>query len=96
MSRIRIDGETAHPKEIITHDVINAVIGRLMAIKETLQAIEADLAAFQKRYGYSDDEFRIMFTRGDLGDEADFFAWDGSIRLREKMVEEDAILREVL
>ena len=96
MSRIRIEGETAHPKEIIAQDVLNAVIGRLAAIKETLKAIEEDITAFHEKYGYSDDEFLTMFSKGDLGDDDDFFVWEGSIKLHEKLIEEETILREVL
>jgi hypothetical protein len=96
MSRIRIDGETNHPKDVIARDVVNAVIGRLAAIKETVQAIDADITAFHKKYGYSNEEFLESFRRGDLGDDEDFFAWEGSIKLRQKMIEEEGNLREVL
>nr|MDO8087673.1 hypothetical protein [Candidatus Sigynarchaeum springense] len=96
MSRIKIEGETSHPKEIIARDVVNAVIGRLAAIKETLKSIDADLATFHKKYKYSDEEFLDLFNKGELGDSDDFFAWEGSLRLRKQLVDEDAVLREVL
>jgi hypothetical protein len=96
MSRIRIEGETSHPKEVIARDVVNVVIGRLAAIKETLQSIDADLKIFHKKYKHSDEKFLELFNRGELGDDDDFFAWEGSLKLRKQLADEDAVLREVL
>jgi hypothetical protein len=96
MSRIRIEGETTHPKDVITHDVVNAVIGRLASIKETIQAIDADLETFRKKYRLPDAKLMDLFNRGQLDDDEDYFAWEGSLKLRKQLVDEEAVLREVL
>ncbi len=96
MSRICIEGETNHPKDIIERDVTNVVIGRLAAIKETLQAIDADLSMFHKKHQLSDEKFLDLFNKGNFGDDDDFFVWEGSLKLRKQLLDEDAVLREVL
>jgi hypothetical protein len=96
MSRIRIEGHTNHPKEIIERDVIKVVISRLAAIKEALKAIDADLEKLQKKYQISDEKFLDLFHKGNLGDDEDYFTWEGSLQIREQLLVEDAVLREVL
>jgi hypothetical protein len=68
-----------------------------MTIKEEIRAVDADLKYFQKRYNLNDEEFLPRFQSGELGDEEeDFFAWEGSIKIREKFIEEETRLREAL
>lgn len=41
----------------------------------TAEAIRAELADMEARYGMSSDEFYLKFNRGELGDDEDFFVW---------------------
>jgi len=96
MSRIRIEGETTVSKDIIARGVVNAVKGRLMAIKEEIQAIDKDIELLRKKHGIDDEDFMLKFTNGDLGDDEDFFVWESSLKLRKSLVDEQAALREAL
>jgi len=96
MAKINIKGETTHPKDLITKGIMNIIKGRLMAIKEELIAIEKDLAELRRYYNLSDDEFLQKFNNGELGDDEDFFLWEGSLRLHDTLKTEENLLRDVL
>ena len=96
MSKITIVGKTTHPKDQITKGILNIIKGRLMAIKEELTPIEKDLAQFREKYSLNDEGFLQKFNSGELGDNKDFFVWEGSLRLYEKLKAEENMLREVL
>jgi len=89
-------GKTTHPKEKITEEIMNIIRGRLMAIKEELISIEKDLTDFRSRYNLNDDNFLQKFNNGELGDNEDFFLWEGSLRLFDKLKTEESVLRDVL
>ncbi len=96
MSKIRIVGLTSLSKEVIAEGVLNVVKGRLMVIKEELHNLKNDLARLEEKYGYSSDIFLQKFQNGELGDEEDFFVWQGSLNLLKGLHEEEQLLREVL
>ena len=96
LSKINIIGKTTYPKDQITKGILNIVKGRLMAIKEELLSIEKDLTSLRGRYNLDDKDFLQKFNNGELGDNEDFFVWEGSLRLFEKLKSEESILREVL
>ena len=96
MSKINIIGNTNHPKDQIAKGISNLIRGRLMAIKEELVAIENDLNNYKNKYNLNNEEFLQKFNDGELGDEEDFFIWEGSLRLHEKLKNEESILRDVL
>ena len=96
MSKINIIGKTTHPKDQITKGILNIIKGRLMAIKEELTSIEKDLTQFREKYSLNDEDFLHKFKSGELGDNEDFFVWEGSLRLYEKLTAEETMLREVL
>lgn len=96
MAKINIMGKTTHPKEKITEEIMNIIRGRLMAIKEELISIEKDLTDFRSRYNLNDDNFLQKFNNGELGDNEDFFLWEGSLRLFDKLKTEESVLRDVL
>lgn len=96
VSKIDIIGKTTYPKDQITRGILNLIKGRLMAIKEELVSIEKDLTYFRGRYNLDDKEFLQKFNSGELGDHEDFFVWEGSLRLYEKLKDEESILREVV
>ncbi len=96
LSKINIIGRTSHPKDQITKGIINIIKGRLMAIKEELASIEKDLTNFRGRYNLNDNDFLQKFNSGELGDNEDFFVWEGSLRFHAKLKNEESILRDVL
>ena len=96
MSKINIIGNTNHPKDQIAKGISNLIRGRLMAIKEEILSIEDDLNIFKSKYKLNNKEFLQKFNNGELGDEEDFFIWEGSLRLHKKLKNEESILREVL
>jgi len=96
VAKINIMGKTTHPKEKITEEIMNIIRGRLMAIKEELISIEKDLTDFRSRYNLNDDNFLQKFNNGELGDNEDFFLWEGSLRLFDKLKTEESVLRDVL
>ncbi len=87
---------TSLSKEIIAEGVLNVVKGRLMAIKEEIRNVEQDITHFEEKFGYSSEEFLQKFTSGNLGDEEEFFVWQGSLNLLKSLHEEEKLLREVL
>ena len=89
MSKINIVGKTTYPKDQITKGIINIIKGRLMAIKEELISIEKDLTNFKSKYNFDENEFLQKFNGGELGDNEDFFIWEGSLKLYEKLKIED-------
>jgi hypothetical protein len=96
MSRIRIEGETEYAKDIIERGVRNAVIDRLNAIKKEIQEINKDLDFFRRKYDLADEIFLESFKNGDLGDDEDYFAWEGSLQILARLEEEQSVLREAL
>jgi len=81
VAKINILGKTTHPKEQITEGIMNIIRGRLMAIKEEITSIEKDLSNFKSRYNLNDEDFLQKFNNGELGDNKDFFLWEGSLKL---------------
>jgi hypothetical protein len=94
MSRIRIEGETTYSKEVIAHGVMNAVKDRLTVIKQDIQELDIDLESFRRKCELSDENFLEKFENGELGDDEDFFIWESTIKLKQKLIEEQMVLRE--
>ena len=67
-----------------------------MAIKEELIAIENDLNNYKNKYNLTNEGFLQKFNNGELGDDEDFFVWEGTLRLYDKLKNEESILRDVL
>jgi len=96
LSKINIIGKTTHPKDQITKGILNIIKGRLMVIKEELASIEKDLTQFREKCSPNDEDFLQKFNSGELVDNEDFFVWEGSLRLYEKLKAEENMLREAL
>jgi len=94
MSRIRIAGETSVDKEKITKGILSVISGRLMTIKQEIRNIDADLELYRKKYCLTDDDFLQQFSDGNLGDEEDYFIWQGSLEVKKRLIEEEELLRE--
>lgn len=43
--------------------------------------LEAQIADFEARYGWTSDEFYSRFERGELGDDLDFIEWSATIEM---------------
>lgn len=75
-------------QKIITEDdALNQTLDKLLDVtraqyQSKLDKFDADLQAFESRYGMLSDEFYAKFEAGELGDAMDFFEWAGIIELR--------------
>ena len=96
MSKFQIIGKTKSSKDILTQHLTNLIQGRLITIKDELKAIGKDLGELNEKYQMTDDIFQKKFSQGSLGDDQDFFTWDASINLKNKLIDEEAQLRELL
>ena len=47
-------------------------------ISQQLAEMQAELAAFEKCYGLSSNEFFDKYQRGEVGDALDFFEWSAT------------------
>ena len=58
--------------------------------------IEAEIFFFQKKYKLNNKDFIKKFNDGTLGDDEDFFIWEGSLNVKEKLLEEQRLLSELI
>ena len=63
--------------------------------KELLE-IENELSFFTKKYSLDEEEFLDKFNKGTLGDDEDYFVWEGSINIKRKLLEEQKMLSELI
>lgn len=96
MSKIKIEGETKTEKAELEKKVVNLVKGRLIAIKKELESIKVDLDFLANKYSMTNDEFLKKFETGELGDDQDFFLWEGSVKMKNSFLKEQEELREIL
>ena len=51
---------------------------------------------FLKKYLINTETFVKKFNTGVLGDEEDFFVWEGSLKIKNTLIEEQKLLSEIL
>lgn len=86
MSKVKIIGETSIDKTIIEEYIEKLIRNRLIAIKKELDEINSDLKLFSKKYLINTEEFVKKFNDGKLGDQEDFFIWEGSIKVKNTLI----------
>ncbi|MFX1512169.1 MAG: hypothetical protein ACFFCQ_06255 [Promethearchaeota archaeon] len=96
MSKVKIIGETSIDKKKLEDNVVQLIKARLMSIKNELEEIDKDLIYFSRRYEMDSDEFIKKFNEGTIGDEEDYFIWEGSLKVRNKLLEEQRNLSEIV
>jgi len=96
MSKISISGNIEYPKEQITQQIIDLIKGRLLTIKDEIKSIEIDLNHFKNKYNLSNEEFLKKYQYENLGDEEEYFVWESSIKLLDKLRKENQLLKAVL
>ncbi|MHA1855112.1 MAG: hypothetical protein ACTSYY_03630 [Promethearchaeota archaeon] len=96
MSKISISGNIEYSKEQITQQIIDLIKGRLLTIKEEMKSIENDLTHFKNKYNLSNKEFLTKFQNENLGDKEDYFVWESSVKLLDKLRKEYQLLKAVL
>lgn len=96
MSKVKIIGDTTTDKVLLEEKVLDLIKARLNAIKTELNEIEKDNSFFQKKYKLSTKEFLEKFNDGSLGDDEDFFVWEGSLNVKNKLLEEQRLLSELI
>ncbi len=94
--KVKIIGETSADKIKIEQHIIELIKGRLNVIKEELKIIEEDLNFFTRKHNFTNEEFLDKFNHGVLGDDEEFFVWEGSLKLRNDLLEEESLLRDAL
>ena len=50
----------------------------------------------QKNHLLGEEEFLDKFNKGTLGDEEDYFVWEGTINIKRKLLEEQKMLSELI
>ena len=96
MSKIIISGNIEYPKEQITKIIIDLIKGRLLTIKDEIELIKIDLNHSKNKFNLSNEEFLIKYQNEKLGDEEDYFVWESSIKLLDKLKKEKQLLKAVL
>ena len=96
MSKISIIGNVEYPKEQIIQLIIDLIKNRLLTIKDEIRTIKIDLNHFTNKYNLSNKEFKEKYHNENLGDEEDYFIWESSIKLLEKLRKEKQLLKVVL
>ncbi len=96
MSKISIIGNVEYPKEQIIQLIIDLVKDRLFTIKDEIKTMKIDLNHFKSKYNLSNEKFQEKYSNENLGDEEDYFIWESSIKILEKLRNENQLLRAVL
>jgi len=96
MSKISITGNIEYPKEQITQLIIDLIKGRLQTIKDEIESLKIDLNHFKNKFNLSDEEFLKKYQNEKLGDEEEYFVWESSIKLLDKLKKENILLKAVL
>jgi len=96
LSKVKIVGDTSIDKEILEEKVIDLIKERLIAIKKELNELEVDLSFYSKKYSLNEKEFNEQFANGILGDNEDYFLWEGSLKIKEKLIKEQKMLSELV
>ncbi len=96
MSKIIISGNIEYPKEQITQQIIDLIKGRLLTIKDEIKSIKIDLNHFMDKYNLSNEEFLNKYQNERLGDKEEYFVWESSIKLLDKLQKEKQQLKAVL
>ena len=96
MSKVKIIGDTSTDKEILEEKITDLIKERLVAIKQQLLEIESELTFYTKKYSLNEQEFLEKFTNGTLGDDEDYFMWEGTLNIKQKLVKEQEMLSELV
>ena len=96
MSKVKVVGDTSIDKRILEEVIADLIKERLVMIKKELLEIENELSFFTKKYSLDEEEFLDKFNKGTLGDDEDYFVWEGSINIKRKLLEEQKMLSELI
>jgi len=96
LSKVKIIGDTSTDKEILEEKITDLIKERLVAIKQQLLEIESELTFYTKKYSLNEQEFLEKFTNGTLGDDEDYFMWEGTLNIKQKLVKEQEMLSELV
>lgn len=96
MSKVKIIGDTSTDKEILEEKITDLIKERLVTIKQELSEIESELSFYSKKYSLNEQDFLEQFNNGSLGDDEDYFIWEGSLNIKQKLVKEQEMLSELV
>jgi hypothetical protein len=71
---------------------LDQIIGKILdfilsQFKLKLAKYQQDMSKFEQQYGMSSALFHQRFEAGELGDETDFFEWEGLYELHQDILE---------
>jgi uncharacterized protein with HEPN domain len=77
----------------ISKTLFKMVTTRLDALRKELKIVQAQTARFERLYGKSSDMFYQEYLAGTAGDNMDFVEWASLVKMRERLISEQAILK---
>jgi hypothetical protein len=66
---------------------------RLYALRKELKIIQAKMARFERIYGKSSVVFYQEYLAGTAGDDMDFIEWASLVKMRERLIAEQSVLK---
>ncbi|MEW6274374.1 MAG: hypothetical protein AB1556_04580 [Bacillota bacterium] len=60
--------------------------------KQEVESLKEDLKAFEQKYNIASEDFYNQFTRGLLGDDADYFEWSAIYKMYLRSLQRLSIL----
>lgn len=98
MAKLRVVGETKHPKKELTRIVLENLKSRLSNVERQITELEEDANKLEEKHGMSWEAFRQKFSKEKLGEEADldYIEWHAAAELLNELHKERDPLTEVL
>jgi hypothetical protein len=88
--------KTGIPEEVVRDVVARTLRSKVEELNHKLQEIQESIRYFERKYGMKTAEFYGKFTRGEAGDELDFFEWKALKELNDELTEERSALLAVV
>ncbi len=77
-------------------EVVKATLQKeVNRLKEKIDSLNKHLVSYEKKLGYSSDEFIKKFNDGELGDNQVFFEWYADLETRNRIISRLLLLEKV-
>lgn len=85
---------TIHGEDpFISNTLFKMVSTRLSTLRKELKTVQSQIARFERLYGKSSDMFYQEYLAGIAGDNMDFIEWASLVKMRERLISEQAVLK---
>jgi hypothetical protein len=91
MAKIKISYKKGAPSQL---SALRNAVGKPPDMQESLNAVIAELNAFEQQYGLTTIEFFARFKAGLMGDSRDFLKWAGAFDDYRYLIDEYFDLRD--